>query len=165
MSGKQAKRKRTAAMLAEAEAAKPVVVKFIRNAVDKLRQEYARRLRIIRRNNPEGTAALGSALTPCQTCAFRKTADFTDGDDGFLRTSTLLVGALAKGSPFACHLPRQPGDTEYKPRDFPCIGWLTLQSPIPGTFDIRQLLGDQVVDLLVDGSRVLNPERGQAVPS
>lgn len=162
MSGKQAKRLRASERDIKVSEMKPVVVKFIRDALGKLRREYARRLRIIRRNDPEGVAALGDVLTPCQTCAFRTTADFTDGDDGFLKTSTLLVDALAKGRPFVCHLPKEPGDEDYRPREFPCIGWLTLQSPIPGPFDVRDLLGDKVVDLMVDGSRILNPERHEA---
>ncbi len=159
MSGKRAKRERTAAMLAEAEEHKLVGVRFLRDAIDKLRGEYARRLRFLRHRDPDAVERLGNALTPCATCAFRKTADFTDGDSGFLQTSCLLVEALDKGSPFLCHLPKQPGDEDYRPRDYPCIGWLTLQSPIPGPFAVRELLGDVVVDTMVEGSRILNPER------
>jgi len=162
MSGKQAKRQRKAAMQTEVESMKPIVVKFIRGAVDKLRQEYARRLKIIRQNDPEGAAELADALTPCQTCAFSRTADFTDGYDGFLGTSCLLVEAMAEGRPFVCHQPKEPGELgDYLPREFPCIGWLTLQSPTPGPFDVRELLGDETVDTLIEGSRILNPERHQ----
>lgn len=159
MNGKKAKRQRTAAMLADVEESKSVVVRFLRDSVNKLRQEYARRLKIIRRHDPDGAAALGDALKPCATCAFRTSADFTDGDDGFLQTSCMLVAALDKGAAFLCHLPKQEGDEDYRPRDYPCIGWLTLQSPIPGPFAVRELLGDVVVDTMVEGSRILNPER------
>lgn len=159
MSGKQAKRRRTAVLAAEGEKAKPIVVRFIRDAIDKLRQEYARRLKFIRQTNPEGVAGLGAALTPCETCAFRRTADFTNGPDGFVQTACLLVEAMAEDRPFMCHLPKEPGDEDYRPRQFPCIGWLTLQSPIPGAFDVRELLGDVTVDTLIEGSRILNPER------
>ena len=168
MNGKRAKRQRAVKRDADVEEMRPVVVKFLRGAVDKLRHEYARRLKVIRQNDPEGVAALGEVLTPCQTCAFRKSADFTDGDQGFLQTSTVLVDTLAKGEPFMCHQPKNPGDDDYKPRDFPCIGWLTLQSPIPGLFDVREVLGDEVVNLMVEGSHILNPERRPAnskVPS
>lgn len=164
MNGKKAKRQRTAALLRDVEESKPAVVQFLRGAVDKLRHEYARRLRIIRHNDPAGAAELADVLAPCETCAFRKTADFTDGYDGFLQTSCLLIDALDKGRRFVCHLPKQPGDEDYRPRDFPCIGWLTLQSPIPGPFDVRELLGDLVVDTMVTGSRIMNPERHAAKP-
>ena len=56
-----------------------------------------------------------------------------------MQTSCLLVDALAKGAPFLCHLPKQEGDEDYRPRDYPCIGWMTLQSPIPGPFAVREL--------------------------
>lgn len=159
MSAKQAKRQRAATRDAETSEHKTVVVKFLRGAADKLRFEYARRLRVLRDRDPVGAQDLGEALTPCQTCAFRKPADFTDGDDGFLQTSCSLVNALDRGAPFMCHNPKQPGDEQYTPRDFPCVGWLTLQSPIPGIFDVRELLGGRVVDLMVEGDRVFNPER------
>ena len=156
MSGKVAKRRRQSER-AEIARTMPVVVQFIRGAVDTLRGEYARRLKAIRQNDPKGAAELGGALTPCTTCAFRKTADFTDGDDAFLKTSCSLVAALASDHPFLCHHPKEPGETgDYRPREFPCIGWLTLQSPIPGTFNVRKLLGDRVVDLCVDGNNVFN---------
>lgn len=63
VSGKQAKRLRASERDIEVSEMKPVVVKFIRDALGKLRREYARRLRIIRRNDPEGVAALGDVLT------------------------------------------------------------------------------------------------------
>lgn len=159
MSGKQAKRRRTEALTADAARSKPIVVEFLRGAVDKLRQEYARRLKFLRQNDPNGVEELGDILTPCETCAFRRTADFTDGYDGFLQTSCLLVEAMDEGQPFFCHLPKEPGDEDYKPREMPCIGWLTLQSPIPGPFSVRELLGDTVVDTMMEGSQILNPER------
>jgi hypothetical protein len=104
-------------------------------------------------------AALAEILTPCETCAFRKTADFTDGETGFLQTSCELVAALDKGRRFVCHYPKEPGE-DYRPREFPCVGWMALQSPIPGDpLDVRALLGDGVVDTMVEGSRILSPER------
>lgn len=158
VSGKQAKRQRAVEREAVNAEMKPIVTKFLRMAVNKLRGEYARRLKIIRQNDPEGVAELGAALTPCETCAFRTSADFTDGYDGFLQTSTLLVEALDEGYAFRCHYPKGPDDSEYRPRAFPCIGWLTLQSPIPGAFDVRELLGAEVVDIMVEGARILNPD-------
>ena len=160
MSQKQLRRQRRHALEAEADQARPVVVKFLREAVDKLRREYARRLKAIRTHDPEGVAELKDVLTPCDTCAFRRTADFTDGDNGFLQTSCLLVHALDNGAPFYCHEPKQEGDEDYTPRAMPCIGWLTLQSPIPGEpLQIRGLLGDTVVDTMVEGSKIFSAER------
>ena len=90
MSGKQAKRRRRDIMVAEVAEAKAVVVPFYRSMIDKLRKEYARRLKVIREHDPEGVAELKEVLTPCATCAFRRPADFTDGEDGFLQTSFSL---------------------------------------------------------------------------
>lgn len=162
MSGKQAKRRRAVELEVETAKTTPVVVRLIRSSIDRLRHEYARRLRILRERDPEQTAELADAITPCDTCAFRRTADFTDGDIGFLRTSTLLIDALDRGAPFMCHLPKEDDAEDHKPAALPCIGWLALQSPIPGAFSVRELLGDDLVDLMVDGSKALNPERHKA---
>jgi hypothetical protein len=164
MSAKQTKRQRAAERDSETAEHMMVVVEFLRGAVDKLRQEYARRLKFLRQRDPGGAQDLGEALTPCQTCAFRKPADFTDGNDGFLQTSCSLVNALDRGAAFMCHNPKQSGDEQYTPRDFPCVGWLTLQSPIPGVFKVRELLGGNVVDLMVEGDRIFNPERHKVQP-
>lgn len=171
-----AKRRRRDQLDADTARAKPVVVRFLRDALGKLRQEYARRLKRIRERDPQGVAELGSALTPCDTCAFRHSADFSDGYDGFLQTSTLLVHALETGARFFCHEPKAAGETgDYRIRKFagpdgrehgwPCVGWLTLQSPNGGDpLNIRELLGDTVVDLMVEGSEVLNRDRLQGRP-
>lgn len=162
MSGKQAKRARKA----EVERLQPVVSSFLRDALDKLRHEYARRSRVIRQADPEGVENLGEVLNSCDTCAFKRSADYTDGYSGFLQTSCMLVHALDTGAPFYCHEPKTEGDEEYRPREispgryWPCIGWLTVNSPKAGEpLNVRELLGDTTVDIMVEGSRILNPER------
>jgi len=150
MSAKTAKRRRQQESV-EFEEKQRFVVNWVRGHLNKLRREFSRRLKLQRRQFPK-------MKLPCETCAFRTSADFTDGDDGFLRTSLSFVHAMATGAPFYCHEPKKPGDDDqYRPRfneklklSEPCAGWVVLYSTTPETLDIRRFLGNDEVSMMVD---------------
>jgi hypothetical protein len=152
MSHKTSKRQRQQDR-ADVARAMPVVVNLIRGHLDKLRSEFARRLKLQRRKFPK-------MQLPCETCAFRKSADFTDGDMGFVQTTVSFVHAMDnvdKGAIFYCH-ERDPSKPEgYRPRlDKPCAAWFVLNSTTPEPLNVRDFLGKEIVDYCADGNRLFN---------
>lgn len=162
MSGKKAKQQRQVVRVRQDEATHTVAQMF-RNSLNKLRLEYARRFKIARQKFPE------MKMTPCETCAFRTTADFTDGDIGFLETTVGLITALDKGHAFYCHMDADDesrkvyGENKYQPlRDeetgalLPCAGWMLMWANAPEPLDVREHLGDVIVGLAVEGNAIFN---------
>lgn len=154
MSGKKAKQERR-------EATREVV-DWLRPHLNRLRGEFARRLKLQRQDFPK-------MKLPCETCAFRTSADFTDGDDGFIGTTIGVVDALARGEIFYCHQPATPesaaiyGDTKYQPRrneklDMlePCAGWWVLNSTTPEPLNVWDFFGEKTTRLFAGCVAILN---------
>lgn len=162
MSGKKAKQERQA-MRARQDEATHTVAQMFRRSLNKLRQEFARRVRFGREKFP------GMQPGVCETCAFRTTADFTDGEVGFLETTVGLITALDRGTVFYCHEEADAesrkvyGDNKYQPRRdeetgilLPCAGWMFMHANAPEPLNVREHLGDVIVGLAIEGNAVFN---------
>lgn len=157
MSGKEAKRQRQEKRAETDRLFGEAAQKWLLPAMTKLRQEFARRLRIQKRKFPK-------MKLPCETCAFRTSADFTDGNSGFVQTALKFVEAQAKGHPFYCH-EAEKVNGEYVVRvnkkiglPEPCAGWIVLNSTTPEPLDIREMLGGWQVDFMLQGAAVFRDE-------
>lgn len=153
MSGKRQKQRRAGQRVETDRLFEEATQKWLLPAMTKLRQEFARRLRIQRRKFPK-------MKLPCETCAFRTSADLTDGHSGFVQTTLKFVEAQAKGQTFFCH-EAEKVNGEYVIRvnkklglPEPCAGWMVLNSTTPEPLDVRKMLGDWQVDFLLQGADV-----------
>lgn len=160
MSGKKAKQKRQAERALHDDAVHRMAM-LLRKSMNTLRQEFARRVRFGRAKFPD------LQVPVCETCAFRTNADFTDGEMGFLETTLGLITALDRGTTFYCHMPADDesrakfGENKYQPKKdefgyVPCAGWMYMHAKAPEPLNVREHLGDAMVDMAVEGNRLFN---------
>lgn len=159
MSNKKAKRQRRVERATFEEAANGLVV-WLRPMLMKIRQEFARRYKI---RAPEWES-MEDKLTeklprPCETCAVRASADFTDGNGAFIITTLGFIDACAREKGvFLCHEEKQ-GANEYKPAALsdgtalPCIGWMVLKSPMPEPANIGEIVGKRELAFALEAHR------------
>ena len=160
MSGKKAKSERRAERATFEEAAGGLVT-WLRPMLMKIRQEFARRYKI---RVPEWEARedrpVAKLPRPCDTCAIRASADFSDGNTGFIFTTLGFIDACAREKGvFLCHEDKQFAANEYSPAalsdgtPLPCIGWMVLKSPMPEPANIEEIVGKVELTLALDAHR------------
>lgn len=130
--------------------ARVIVNTFLKDAMTKLRLEFASRMKQQLRIDPE-------LKRPCADCAFRTN---TDGHEGFDTTAIKFIHALGTWGLFACHYTDRAEGENYRPRiddeGFPitCAAWDVLMDD--PKWDVRDLLGAELVDGIIEVSRKQN---------
>lgn len=130
------------------EDSRAIVNAFLRDSLTKLRQEFARRMKQQLVIDPD-------LKRPCNDCAFRTS---TDSHEGFDSTAIKFIHALGTWGLFACHEPDRGEGENYRPRldntGYPitCAAWDVLMDD--PTWDVRDLLGAELVDGIIEVSRM-----------
>lgn len=141
----------------DGESSLPRLRGFLVSALKPLREEFARRLKELRKDFP-------SHRLPCETCAFRSG---TDDHQGFEMTIASFITALHAGELFLCHHNMRRDRTgQWRPptrrvrgkkvidwrRAEYCTAWMVLTSTTPEPFDVHTVVPEIVCDGLASVS-------------